>query len=123
MYVLHNKEQKKIVCFAWGEKGRDVSPQGRSNWLFEIKEKSADTARKADRIRMIREGKQSPLKERNERTGAFSPCGYSTFMTRDRNKTSFIHQDCRQCVTPGASTLFRSVGTAHLELASLCSAG
>lgn len=93
MYVLHNKEQKKIVCFVWGEKGRDVSPQGRSKWLFEVKEKSGNSARKADRSRMIKKGKQSPLKERNERTGAFSPCGYSTFMTTDRNKTSSIHQE------------------------------
>lgn len=89
MYVLHNKEQKKIVCFAWGEKGRDVSPQGRSKWLFEIKEESGDTPRKADRSRMIKEGKQSPLKERNERTGAFPPCGYSTFKTGDGNKSSY----------------------------------
>lgn len=36
---------------------------------------------------MVKEGKQSPLKERMREMEHFPPCGYSTFMTRDRNKT------------------------------------
>lgn len=37
----------------------------------------------------------SSLKERNGRIGAFSPCGYSTFMTRQtdkkREKNIYVH--------------------------------
>lgn len=61
MYVL-----QKIVCFAWGEKGREVFPQHRSNRLFEIKKKSGQCRHRHRQDRMIKKEKLSSVKERNE---------------------------------------------------------
>lgn len=68
--------------------------------LFEWRKKSGQQrrqGREGDRRRVVRGEKSvSSLKERNGRIGAFPPRGYSTFMTRQRDRKEWGEKKRRQ---------------------------
>lgn len=79
--------EKRLFALCWvrreesDSRSPPTSPSSRSNWLWvNVKKKSGQP-----RVSMQEESASS-LKKRNGGIGAFSPDGYSTFTTRERDR-------------------------------------
>lgn len=95
MNARHNREQEKIVSSVPGEEGSVVSPSARVKEALQNMEeiRTGEAGRETGGEESMR-----ALKERNGRTGAFPPRGYSTFMSRKRDRKNRKRERFSACI-------------------------